>query len=1732
MDPLSVTASIIAVVQLSNAVITYCIGFSVRMKGADQEIKEVISELRDIQSLLSEVQAVLPEDDRPENSEVSGIYSALEAVNAIINDISNRLAPLLKGGFKNHLKWPFEERAIREKLEKLQKQKATFQLFFSLQQTKLMLKQSNDATDLVDGAKRDYRVKVLDWYKTSDPEQNHQVSRKHHEPQTCGWVFELEKFKSWVSNNGESLWIHGIPGAGKTIICSTIIEYMKNLNVPSEVVYYYFDFSDTKKQTFKGFLQSAIYQLLVANPDIPEVATVLYEKHAGNQQPGHEDLFELFLALASRSKVFAIIDAIDECPKQERTDFLQLFVDKLQSRVNLLVTSRREADIEKVLGNFTHILSVEDSQVDADVRIHVANAMATHPAFQSWTSAVVKKQVLDSIVAGCRGMFRWAVCQLDVMKQCSTPRMVRAELGRMPKTLDQTYDRILQSIPEMHKTFVESALRWLVFSERPLLLAELGEAAVIDPSFGPFNADESRFLDPGKILELCGSLITIGQKKVPTNGFRGGGDWLLQKCRNESRYSTRDLPLFTTVSLSHYSVKEYLTAERLQTGTLSRYFMEEKLSHRFLTQCAILYFQGIEAVAGEVGTHLVDTPRVYIDYPLLEYCGSNWMGHCRKGGIDSNLINLLTKFFDLSNPTPYLSWLNSYDPDLDTPATPARHREGTRRMRNLNVGRAPPPLYWAVQLGNVDITMALIANGAEADGPAKGFLGSPLSVASYYRFEDVVKVLLENGANPNGGGGFFGTVLQSAACGGSIKIVEMLVKAGANINKVGGAWNTALIAAATHGHGEVASFLLQSRPDVNIDSPFHGSALYQAALAGDARTTIQILNTGADIDLMGPHGTPLYGAVLSGSVTLVQTLLNRGADVNKGGRGEWGYPLTAAAKSGNVSIAKALIRAGANVNAQKDSLDFDAVSALEAAIESSNMEMFKTILGAGGDPDLQGCKYPSSLFCAFHHEEFGMAKILLEKGVKVSDETFLKSMSIWQKDQWFLRTILEMNPNINSYKGFKGCALHRAVYARDEELIRLILTKGPYIDSVSVHGTVLTHAISKGLFNIANELIKKGARVNKPQGSRNSLASLMGFWNRRIPLDFGLADRLIELGVEVNGRDRENIVMSAVMAERPEAILYLGRRGVDFNIPPFGHQERSPLQAAAIGGNIAVVDALLEFGADVNGPPGRFGTALHYAVRGYNKKHTEAIFRRFLANGAILNDEPASTGIICAALENNLRGLVPELIALGADVNKPSSSDKDWIPLAMAIRNRDVETEQLLRNNGANWKNIGADAIQMVIKEGRIEILEEMLQGGLDPNIYRPYRSPSILDTAINTGHKEMVELLISYGASVNNIPGTYNRPLITAIETDNRPMVEYLLQMGANPNGGRYSSLSSAVGNGCFNLIDLLFEHGADVMAFGGAAFRPAVHSGEKMLLYLLERVPLEHRGKALDSALQTAAEWARLDICELLLSVGADADFVGGAKGSPLHAALSNINVLTPNGSNNRKALFTLLLEKGAKPRELEGHPSVLVLALESELDPSFVLDLLEAGADPNGKGSDKYDSPLQAAAKFAPSLIEPLIQAGADVNAVGGNFGTALHIAARQSDCRAIAVLLKHGAKLDSLSPKYGGVIQAAASCEASSLKKRKMWLVSKRCLQTMELLHMHGASVHTAGGISGSALQMAIYTGNVAAVKWLLDRGADPNVKGPEGTAVQAAIENDKWGVLTYLEQRYGQTPDEQ
>ena len=91
--------------------------------------------------------------------------------------------------------------------------------------------------------------------------------------------------------------------------------------------------------------------------------------------------------------------------------------------------------------------------------------------------------------------------QIAQLTRYRTISSVKHALSQLPPSLDGTYTRILESIPEEYQREVFHALQLLVVSYRALALDEVAEAIVIDYENEKVSP-EDRFRDSHDIIEI------------------------------------------------------------------------------------------------------------------------------------------------------------------------------------------------------------------------------------------------------------------------------------------------------------------------------------------------------------------------------------------------------------------------------------------------------------------------------------------------------------------------------------------------------------------------------------------------------------------------------------------------------------------------------------------------------------------------------------------------------------------------------------------------------------------------------------------------------------------------------------------------------------------------------------------------------------------------------------------------------------------------------------------------------------------------------------------------------------------------------------------------------------------------------------------------------------------------------------------------------------------------------
>jgi Cdc6-like AAA superfamily ATPase len=159
---------------------------------------------------------------------------------------------------------------------------------------------------------------ILDWLTSVDysTQQNDFIARR--QEGTGDWLVESDEFQQWGKNKKCILFCPGIPGSGKTVMVSIVVDYLfkKFRNDPGiGIAFLYCNFRQQQEQRLIDLFLSLLKQFSQRHPLLPECVTRLYKDHKRNRtRPSFDEIFDaLYSVIANYSRAFIIIDALDEC---------------------------------------------------------------------------------------------------------------------------------------------------------------------------------------------------------------------------------------------------------------------------------------------------------------------------------------------------------------------------------------------------------------------------------------------------------------------------------------------------------------------------------------------------------------------------------------------------------------------------------------------------------------------------------------------------------------------------------------------------------------------------------------------------------------------------------------------------------------------------------------------------------------------------------------------------------------------------------------------------------------------------------------------------------------------------------------------------------------------------------------------------------------------------------------------------------------------------------------------------------------------------------------------------------------------------------------------------------------------------------------------------------------------------------------------------------------------------
>ncbi|KAJ6572468.1 hypothetical protein DFH09DRAFT_1312757 [Mycena vulgaris] len=643
---------------------------------------------------------------------------------------------------------------------------------------------------------------VRSWLKAPDPRTNHNTARFLHEGHTGGWLVRSFEYKSWKTTSSSLFWINGKPGAGKTIICSTVIEDMLAIS-GGVLAYFYFYHGEPDKRSLRGMLSSIISQLeeqlldcshsdgmfrwvtcqlddlrecllrdlQVTLNNLPATLDATYERilsriHATNK-PHARRLFNWLafsfrpLHVAELAQVLAI-NFMDDARATFEEDYIEPDPREAISRVCLSLVHITPDGIVQ----FTHF-SVKE--------FFVSERIQSMPSISLFRIEAGMAHTI--IAASCLAYLLWVSCMDDIPDDEG-----EIEIGypliqySVQYAIHAQFNLVSDSVHKMLvNLFVEDSHQWMFWISRCREVS------------GPQNGSTLYWAAKLGFLRIMQLLLEHGAD-VNTQG-----GWYGTALQVASAYGFVDL---VRLLFQHGAD---VNAQGGENGTALQVALEH--GHLDLARLLLEHGADVNAQGGWYGNALgVASMHGHLDLAqlLLEH------------GADVNAQ-------DKDNITALE--VASLHGHLDNARLLLEHGADI----NAESGAKGTALHAASWSGHLDLARLLLKHGADVNAQG-GQNRTALQVASLRGHLDLARLLLEHGADIKVQGGRYGTALQAASVYGHLDLARLLLEHGAELNAQGGQYGTALQVASSHGHIDLARLLLEHGADVNMQGGLCGNA--------------------------------------------------------------------------------------------------------------------------------------------------------------------------------------------------------------------------------------------------------------------------------------------------------------------------------------------------------------------------------------------------------------------------------------------------------------------------------------------------------------------------------------------------------------------------------------------------------------------------------------------------------------------------------------------------------------------------------------------------------------------------------------------------------------------------------------------------------------------------------------------------------------------------------------------
>jgi cytohesin len=745
------------------------------------------------------------------------------------------------------------------------------------------------------------------------------------------------------------------------------------------------------------------------------------------------------------------------------------------------------------------------------------------------------------------------------------------------------------------------------------------------------------------------------------------------------------------------------------------------------------------------------------------------------------------------------------------------------------------PLHAAITLGKKDLVKLLLDSGADPE-KAAGNGKTALHVAVRSRDADTIRLLLARRVPLEARDARGCTPFRDAAAQLAVPIAETLAAAGADVNAADNFGRTALHVAVESYSSDLLEFMLARKADLNAADKQGQTPLHLALIRRSPEMVGRLLTAGAKADTADADGlTPLHATLWPPDFEMARRLLDAGARAD--GRDKEGRTLLFHAFPCGPAAVRFVLSLKVDVNAADAQGATALHKAVEACANTANEEALVTLLRHGADGTAKDKAGKTPLDVARERHCYSACRLLALHTPKAAP---VDPLAVWAEEQperkryEDVKKALDAGGSADGKDEFARPLVVAAAMNREAALLELLVAHKADVNARAKEGqTALDAAVASGSWLMVRTLLETGAKVNTGDG-----------------------------GV--------GILNAAVKKGSLETARLLLDKGADPNAAWHPDQERGRWDAlfqAVASGDPGMVELLLEHKADVNARGGQDNRPL--LVHAWESKHP-SLAKRLLEQKGVDVKAASESGVtlLYLAARDGDEGVVRQLLERGAPVKVATGGG--LTPLAIAIGNNHLGVVKALLDGGAAGGDFRQTAAHEAARAGypqSAEVLGLVLDKGADPNARDGQNRTPLHVLLEGFGTAALVRLLLKNGADVDARDGdgkTGATPLHVAALRGHEEAVRVLLAARADVkavDAQGHTALYLACLNRQTRVAALLLERNADpnvaAAESGLTALHQAVLADNPELVALLLKYQADR--KATDAQGRTPLDVAR---------------------------------------------------------------------------------------------------------------------------------------------------------------------------------------------------------------------------------------------------------------------------------